>query len=327
MSQSWAWCPRCGDQGVSPTVRQILLRIGQISRSIKQASGVNRLPSNRVSQSTKQPGSVPDSGSDSATPLTARSLLAATAVLVERGQAAAIWIDNHRPDIRAFGRDVKKRGGLDDPWRYLFTKVSGNTALTMKAALELERRVTRIGRGDTLTLLLGGAISDPELLQELQTEVARAPISVVRRDQLGEALAHIGAGRHHLAVPLLINPIEGIFWTAAADAGLIKQDRHGKWHCTAATSTPGKPVHGLEQVLVLPEVDLEDAFRAFLKAVVYGGAGDPFRHGTATSGWQLRASFLTIALMGWLETLNGFSVDTALCSAFARARLATESRV
>ncbi len=39
MSQGWAWCPRCGDQGVSPTVRQTLLRIGQISRSLKQASG------------------------------------------------------------------------------------------------------------------------------------------------------------------------------------------------------------------------------------------------------------------------------------------------
>ncbi len=179
------------------------------------------------------------------------------------------------------------------------------------------RRIGRIEAGE-------GNPTYDEMLT-LASGLARAPISVVRRDQLGEALAHMSAGRHHLAVPLLINPIEGIFWTAAADAGLIEQDRHGKWHCTAATSTPGKPVHGLEQVLVLPEVDLEDAFRAFLKAVVYGGAGDPFRHGTATSGWQLRASFLTIALMGWLETLNRFSVDTALCSAFARA--ATHKRV
>ena len=258
-------------------------------------------------------------GSDSATPLTARSLLAATAALVERGQAAAIWIDNHRPEIRAFGRDIKKRGGLDDPWRYLFTKVSGNTALAMKTALELERRVTPTGHGDTLTLLLGAAISDPELLQELQTEVARAPISLVRREQLGEGLALIGTGRHHLAVPLLINPIEGIFWTAAANAGLIEQNRRGKWRCTVATSTPGKPVHGLEHVLNLLEFDLDDAFRAFLKAVVYGGAGDPFRHGTATGGWQLRASFLTVALMGWLETQDRLNVGTALCSAFARA--------
>jgi hypothetical protein len=272
-----------------------------------------------VSQSLNQPGLTPDPGADSATPLTARSLLAATAAVVERAQAAAIWIDNHRPDIRAFGRDVKQRGGPDDPWRYLFTKVSGNTALTMKAALELERRLTPTKRGDTLTLLLDGATSDPELLQELQTEVARAPISVVRRDQLCEALAQIGAGRRHVAVPLLINAIEGIFWTAAADAGLIEQDQHGKWQCTAGTSMPGKATHSVEHVLVLPELGLEDAFRAFLKAVVYGGAGNPFRHGTATGGWQLRASFLTIALMGWLETQGRFSVDRALCRAFARA--------
>jgi hypothetical protein len=98
-----------------------------------------------VGQSLNQPGLTPDPGAGSATPLTARSLLAATAAVVERAQAAAIWIDNHRPDIRAFGRDVKQRGGPDDPWRYLFTKVSGNTALTMKAALELERRLTPTG--------------------------------------------------------------------------------------------------------------------------------------------------------------------------------------
>jgi hypothetical protein len=239
--------------------------------------------------------------------------------MMERAQAAAVWIDDHRGDILAWGHDVKRRGGPDNPWRYLFMKVSGNTALTMKAALELERRVTQTARGDILSPLLGAAISDPELLQELQTEVVRAPISLVRREQLGEALAHIGTGRHHLAVPLLINPIEGIFWTAAANAGLIEQDRRGKRHYTVATNKPGTLVHGLEHVLNLLEFDLHDAFRAFLKAVVYGGAGDPFRHGTATGGWELRASFLTVALMGWLETQDRLNVGTALCGAFARA--------
>jgi hypothetical protein len=64
---------------------------------------------------------------------------------------------------------------------------------------------------------------------------------------------------------------------------------------------------------------MDDDFRDFLKAVIYGGPGDPFRHGTATADWQLRANFLVFALVGWLDMHGLLDSSKVIFDAFRRA--------
>lgn len=42
-------------------------------------------------------------------------------------------------------------------------------------------------------------------------------------------------------------------------------------------------------------------FGEFLTRQVYGGTGNPFRHGTAREGVRERAICLAIAVVGWLD--------------------------
>lgn len=89
-------------------------------------------------------------------------------------------------------------------------------------------------------------------------------------------------------------------WLEVANRGLIERNRKDKWCQTALASREGDVVHGVEAALVLLGTDIGDDFRDFLKVLVYGGPGDPFRHGTASDDWQLRPNFLVFALVGWL---------------------------
>jgi hypothetical protein len=47
-----------------------------------------------------------------------------------------------------------------------------------------------------------------------------------------------------------------------------------------------------------------EAFANFLRSRVYGGKGDPFRHGLATDGFRHRALMATAALLGWLSAVS-----------------------
>lgn len=231
------------------------------------------------------------------------------------------WVNSHHEDIRRWSRDVEMRGGEDDAWRWLFDRVSPFTSMTMKGALELERRMTieKLRRGQSLSLLVGRAATDPEFVTQLRRVLKSAPLTGARADQLTTALDLMQEGQDHVAVPLLINSLEGMFWTEAAERGLIVRTSSGKWHSLPGPDAPRKQIHGLEQVLDLLGAELDDALRAFLKAVVYGGSGDPFRHGTARDGWQLRAGFLVLALAGWLDMRGLMDSRVAIRGAFARS--------
>jgi len=258
-----------------------------------------------------------------------RSLREGAHQVAETISVGLAWVDEHRDDISRFWDATKRRGGEDDPWRYLLEQTDALTSIGMRAGLVLEGRVRRKVRGDVLVELLEEGLTEPDLLTRIQTELEEALTTVVRREQLSKGISFVADRQYHLAVPLLINATEGLFWEAASEAGLIEKNARGKWHCTPLTDSPGKQVHGLEQVLSMAELNLAPSYRDFLRAVVYGGAGDPFRHGTAEDGWKLRALFLTVALIGWLDSrgqLNSREViTTALREVDERRRSSSET--
>lgn len=211
------------------------------------------------------------------------------------------WLDENPEAIKRFEADVRHRQRGDDTWRYLFERVNGVTAVSMQIGLVAEQRMGQTRRGELVSLLLRDAMADPELLDNLRQAIGRAPASRTHRDQLLEGLDLFAGGRDHVAVPLLIHAIEGLFWAEGEREGLIERDDRGRWHTTGRTSRPGRQLDGLESLLALTELRLDEKLARFLRAVVYGGDGNAFRHGTAGGGWALRASFLVVALIGWLE--------------------------
>lgn len=248
------------------------------------------------------------------------SLFQQMARFIKRIEEGFRWLDEHPDAVTRFERDVRHRQREDDAWRYLFDRVNGVTALSMQIGLVAEQRLGNTRRGETVSLLLRDALADSKLLAELRHAIARAPASVAHRDQLLMGLELFESGRDHVAVPLLIQAIEGVLWAEAEREGLIERDARGKWQTTARTSRAGRQLDGLESVLALSELPLDEKFARFLRAVVYGGDGNAFRHGTAGGGWSLRVSFLVVALIGWLEIHGLIDSHDAMHHAFLRAQ-------
>src|SRR5437762_963412 len=99
-------------------------------------------------------------------------------------------------------------------------------------------------------------MADAEVLEPIREALTRAPLTKLRAKQLAAGLDYLQRGQDHLAVPLLINPIEGIFWTMAADRGVVVLNQRGKWESTGS----GELIHGLERALDLLGGDLDEAF-------------------------------------------------------------------
>jgi hypothetical protein len=234
---------------------------------------------------------------------------------VQRGYA---WFKDHEREIRDWARDVERRGGPEDPWRWLMNRVDAVTAITIRGALEAEKRLVdkSLRHGVTLSLLLAEAVKTEAFQVPVRDSLAVAPLTSERRAQLVQGLAYVASGDEALAVPLLINALEGVFWTEAEERAKIFRNKKGKWRRTDNDAAVG----GLEAVLDALTPDVGDDLRDFIRAVVYGGPGDRFRHGTANSGWELRAALLCFAVAGWLELRTGFDAEQIIRAAFRERR-------
>jgi hypothetical protein len=228
-----------------------------------------------------------------------------------------IWIDENQHVMEQLGRDVEARSGADDAWLWLFERVGWFNQLTMRLALDLEPRIMkdRSGHSETLALLVGNAVTQPSLLKTARAGLDGVGLPAFRVDQLRAGLDYVETGDQHLATPLLINALEGVFWFELKSRGLIERNQRGWWLRTKT----GSQVDSLQRALKLMP-DIDDDFHAFVSRVVYGGAGNAFRHGTATSGGQVRSAFLVFVLIGWLELRGRADSKQTISAAFAAAQ-------
>lgn len=225
------------------------------------------------------------------------------AVLRQGVKDIATMYNAHRDGLARYGRAVRDRAGdPNDPWRWLLQRVDAFTGMAILAGLELEkvRSVDRMRRGSTVSLLLADAVTTPALLSAVREGLDATPLPTVRRDQLIAGVDHVEAGQDHLAVPLLISAIEGLFWKEAEDAGLIRRTGQGKWLTTPGESGTVDEIGSIKPLMRVLGDQVDDAFRDYVILVVYDTAGQAFRHGNADDGWQLRACFLMTVLVGWL---------------------------
>lgn len=246
-----------------------------------------------------------------------RGLARAATEFIQMIEGAFRLIDENRDTIVDFWERMQTQGD-EDAWRYLFDQLPALTTISLKAALELGERIEGDQAGWAIAGILTDGLTEPQFLSEINEATGRTPMSVEKREQLKEGLRHFGGKRPHLALPLLINPLEGLFWQMAERRGLVVCNAKGKWQTTNATSKPGTPVGGLEKLIKIRELGMDPGFRRFLLGLTYGGSGNAFRHGTTEVGWQMRASCLVVGLTGYLELEGQMKAQGDIRAAFHR---------
>lgn len=140
---------------------------------------------------------------------------------------------------------------------------------------------------------LESAARDESFVRELQDAVERcALLERPQRHHIVHGLDHARRGEWLDACLPLLNGLEGAFWAAARAHNIIDHARY-------RLDQPKDRVHGVEKLFKF--LPVAPQYVTFLRHRVFGGAGDPFRHGDATEGERRQALFAIAALAGWLD--------------------------
>ncbi len=239
----------------------------------------------------------------------------------ERARARVnAWFVEHEEGITLFvvmvgvlSEVVPRAGDLadewqDGPWRHLLTTIELGDALGLLVRLA--------GADDAVEELLEAVLADPAVVDELSQGLNQAPLTDPLRQQISHGLGLLQQHDYVIAVPALIQALEGAFWHVAEQKRLIWRDGN-TMRRTTRDGTLGKPVGGVEAVLGL--LDLDASYLTFMRRLVFGGRGHRFRHGTAREGWRLEALLLVVALTTWLEMFGPTRERTYLRRAFAHS--------
>ncbi len=243
-----------------------------------------------------------------------------------------------RAGIDAFGtqlRATRDFSRTNKKWSYLAEQMGGVEGLTLMFALagrELNERSPSLNATQRrLASISGGAVvpaismylADSQVLAEVKDHVQRADLWEGSRRQLLQGLAHVGADDHDLACPQLFSGLEGAFWKVGRDCGLVAPAPTGAGTMVFTRGKRnGEVAAGLGQLVdgMRGEQLVDAGLAAFIKELVYGGPGQPFRHGNAEDGWQERALLLVGALAGWLARFGAETDPDLLRKAIDRCK-------
>ena len=234
------------------------------------------------------------------------------------------WIDEHTNEITEFLDGSKKH--RETAWRYLLDLVDPFTGMTAALALEAKERFDPRFE-DAAAKVVEKAFQEPKLQADIRAAIEASSLPDAHRKQLIAGLAFVESQEHELAVPLLLIALEGAFWRLASERGEIERNRRGHWMTTKETDGKKHPIHAIEFLVKRTDLGLEPELIRFITILTYGGTGNDFRHGTAVDGWRLRSTFLTAALLGWLDAAGGLDARGAVRAAAARRRQERRSAV
>jgi hypothetical protein len=146
------------------------------------------------------------------------------------------------------------------------------------------------------------ALADARFVNEACTALDSAGVlSDVPRQHLQHGLRHLGEHEVFDAWPPLIIGLEGAFADVAIAQGIAVRVGNHVHLVDANGDALKKKVPSVEGVAALLGHDDNDDFGDFLVRQVYGGEGNPFRHGSAQDGIRDRALCLAVAVIGWLD--------------------------
>lgn len=217
---------------------------------------------------------------------------------------ATQWIEDHREQINAvvaglaaFDRGLKE---IEAQWGdaglgYLISPLGmgERLMLTLHAAP---------GDADELFDFLEAALADDRFVTECSEALDRAEIlGDVPRAHLKHGLAHLRERDVFNAWPPLIIGLEGAFIDVAVARGVAVRDGNHIYLADDNGNRLSQKPGGVEDVAKKLGIEPADDFGDFLMKKVYGGEGNPFRHGSAREGIRERAICLAVATLGWLD--------------------------
>jgi hypothetical protein len=234
-----------------------------------------------------------------------RQLDAAMRTLRTPAVRAVAWVNEHHDQIAAvidglnrFNRLAEEieRQWADAGLGYLVSP------LGMAEQLVLSLHAAP-GDADQLLEFFEVALSDTNFI-ELTTRAldTASVLSDAPRQHLKHGLEHLGRREPINAWPPLIIGLEGAFIDVAIDAGIAVRVGNHVYLADANGAPLPKKAPSVEGVAKLLGHGHEDTdFGEFLLRQVYGGEGNPFRHGTAQEGIRDRTICLAVAVLGWLD--------------------------
>lgn len=160
------------------------------------------------------------------------------------------------------------------------------------------------------------ALADPDFVEGTCTALDTATVlSDVPRDHLKHGLRHLGQREPQDAWPPLIIGLEGAFADVAVAQGVAVRSGNDVYFADA-NAKPVKKPGGVEDVAKkLGHAAGGSDFGEFLIRKVYGGEGNPFRHGTARDGVRERSICLAVAVVGWLDAFVAPGSESLLADA------------
>lgn len=172
------------------------------------------------------------------------------------------------------------------------------------------------GDREQLFDFLEAALADPDFVEGTCTALDNAAaLSDVPRDHLKHGLRHLGQKEPQDAWPPLIIGLEGAFADVAIEKGVAIRSGNDIYFADA-NGKPLKRPGGVEDVAKkLGHAAGDSDFGQFLMRKVYGGDGNPFRHGTAREGVRERSISLAVAVVGWLDAFVAPDSESLLVDA------------
>ncbi|HEV7584849.1 MAG TPA: hypothetical protein VGO14_03620 [Solirubrobacteraceae bacterium] len=149
-------------------------------------------------------------------------------------------------------------------------------------------------------------VTQSDFTFELASALDSVPyLSREQRGDLQEGLRYVAKGNFDRAIPPLMMGMEGALWSTGRATELIDADRR-----ITAGQKKGRKAESIEMVIkALPS---EEGFSTFAIRRVFGGVGNPVRHGEATGTRREHALYLIVLMAGWLTDSMGLPAREVL---------------
>lgn len=159
---------------------------------------------------------------------------------------------------------------------------------------------------EALLAALERIVTEEDFASELVSALNSVPhLTSEQRGDLQAGLSHAAQGNFDRALPPLMMGMEGALWSTGRAKELIDSDRR-----IMLGPKKGRKAESIEMVIkVLPS---EDGFSTFAIRRVFGGVGDPVRHGEATGTRREHVLYLIVLMAGWLTDSMGFPAREVL---------------
>jgi len=215
------------------------------------------------------------------------------------------WMEKYGPQIAAVAEALlefdKQAQRIEREWHEAgFAYLISPLGLTDKLVVSLH---VVPGEEGELVDFLEAALADQEFVRQVDELLDGAEmLSDVSRRHLKHGVEHLGERRSFDAWPPLIIGLEGAFADAAVAWGIAGREGNEIYLLDTEGKRLGAGSPSVEKVARQLGLDpRETEFGEFLIRRVYGGEGNPFRHGTARDGVPQHALCLAVAVIGWLD--------------------------